>query len=188
MPGPRGFRGSLKDQARPVHTMPPGPALPCPTPRRPRLSALRSRPRTAGQKLGSGKRLTIACHRSTRPLASPPPAILPRRSGLAGPEPQPTSRAPRSPACELPIEEEGSGTEQGVRFRYPGGPQSLHQVSRRGARLQRFPHGKPPRSGAAAVSPADHSHKETKGLNLGQKTWLPKCGHRCEATARGPQK
>lgn len=59
----------------------------------------------------------------------------------------------------------GSGSDLGPVL----GPR--HQVTRRGARLQRFPHRKPPSSGAAAVSPPDpHTQRETKGLNLGQET------------------
>lgn len=176
----------------------PGPALPCGVcprgaPESPRLEATHpgSGKRAAGRNLGSGSD-------QQRLAAVPPGLCLPipfpalRPCGAGAPTHLPGTAEPsdsRSPACTLPKEGEGSGMGRG---RSGSDIQSV---------LSPLPPSLPPRRAPPVVptpktiaqlgrrlsAPRTHTHKETKGLNLGPTPGSPNAAIRAQATSRGPQ-
>lgn len=111
---------------------------------------------------------------------------LSRRSGLEGPGPRPTSRAPRSPATlgAPPVRfrkrEKDPGWDGGGQAPISSRSSVPSTRSPAAARASSGSHTKNHRAtGAAAVSPADTHTQRNEGAQLGPNTWFPKRGHKC---------
>lgn len=179
----------------------PSPALPGAAPPHAPGPAQRGRPTpgarnsAAGSELGPWK----AGNNSSPPLRPPPPAFVHRPPSPAARPPRaearPTSRAPRSPATlralavHFRTRETGPGRTGQVKVRPQPGLSPGHQRSRRGARLQRFAHRKPPCSRGGGCQPRGPTHtKRNRGAPLGPKRPdSPKAAIRVVAPARSPQ-